>query len=141
MRLLQLGHRADVAGAELVRMPHLLALRDEQLADALLRVRATVEHLRVGPQRALVDAEQVDPAGERIGERLEDERDDLAVGIGLERDLACLHTAGLDRRGQVFDERVEQPVGCEIAGSDAARDREQLAARHAVLQDSDDLLV
>src|SRR6266566_5174441 len=46
--LLELGHRADVAGPELVAVPHLLALRDEQLPDPLLHVRPAVVDLGVG---------------------------------------------------------------------------------------------
>ena len=45
--LLELGDGADVAGAELVGVHGLLAAEDEQLADALLVVRAGVEHLGV----------------------------------------------------------------------------------------------
>jgi hypothetical protein len=62
VRLLQLGHRADVAGAELVGVLGLLALRHQQLPDALLDVGAAVLHLRVVLQHALVDAEQVHAA-------------------------------------------------------------------------------
>ena len=68
VRLLQLGHGADVAGAELVGVVGLLALRHEQLADPLLHVGAAVVHLRVVREHALVDAEQVH-AARRTGRR------------------------------------------------------------------------
>ena len=58
-RLLELGDGADVAGAERVGVLGLLALEHEQLADALLGVRARVEHLVVVAHHALVDAEEV----------------------------------------------------------------------------------
>jgi len=41
--LLQLGHRADVAGAELLGVIVLLPLWNEQLSDSLLLMRAGVE--------------------------------------------------------------------------------------------------
>ena len=44
-RLLQLRHGADVARAELVRVLGVLALRHQQLADALLDVRPAVVHV------------------------------------------------------------------------------------------------
>ena len=44
-RLLELGHGADVAGPEGVGVALLAALGHDQRADALLGVRAGVEHL------------------------------------------------------------------------------------------------
>ena len=49
--LLELRDRADVAGAELVRLLGLLALRHQQLADPLLDVRAAVVDVRVVLER------------------------------------------------------------------------------------------
>ena len=51
--LLQLGHCADVPGAELIRVLVLLALGHERLADALLGVRAAVEDVGVVLDHAL----------------------------------------------------------------------------------------
>ena len=78
LHLLQLGDGADVAGPELLGRDVLLPLLEEQRAHALLRVRARVDERLVGPDRALEDAEEVDPAGERVGDRLEDEGGGLA---------------------------------------------------------------
>ena len=44
-------------------------------------------------------------------------------------------------RGQVLDDRVEQAVGAEVAGRDAAGDREQAAVVGPLLERGDDLLV
>ena len=114
-RLLELRHGADVAGAELLDVVDLLAGEHEQLADALLGVGARVEHLAVGAQHALVDAQQVDPPGERVGAGLEHVGEQLAVLVGAQLDLADLQRAVLDRRGQVLDDRVEQAGGAEVA--------------------------
>src|SRR5437764_249880 len=70
--LLELGDRADVAGAELGDVRGLLAAELDELADALLRVGARVEQVGVGLHRAGVHAEEVDAPGVRIGAGLED---------------------------------------------------------------------
>ncbi len=72
VRLLELGHRADVARPERVGVLDLLALRHEQLADPLLVMGAGVHHLGVVRDGALVDAEEVDAARVRVGAGLED---------------------------------------------------------------------
>ena len=43
------------------------------------------------------------------------------------------------RRGQVLDQRLEQPVGAEVLGRDPAGDREQVALGDPLLQRRDDL--
>ena len=95
--LLELGHGADVAGSELGRVAGARALEGQQRADPLLGVATRVQHLRVLLEHALVDPEQVDPAGERVGPRLEHVREHLPVLDRLERHLAHLETAVLDR--------------------------------------------
>ena len=118
-----------------------LAARLEQLPDPLLVVGARVEHVRVVRHHALVDAEEVDAAGERVGAGLEDVGEHLAVLDRLERHLLDLEAAVLDGRGQVVDDRVEQPVGAQAGRGDAAGDREDVAVVGAVLERGDDLLV
>ena len=96
--LLELGDRADVARPERVGVADVLAARHQQLADALLVMGARVHDLRVVGHRALVDAEEVDAARERVGARLEHVGEHLALGIGLEREaLLDLDAAVLDR--------------------------------------------
>jgi hypothetical protein len=102
--LLELGDGADVPGPERVGLADLLAARLQQLADALLVVRARVEHLGVVGHHALVDAEQVDATGERVGARLEDVGEHLAVLYRLERHLAAA------RRGSRLGVHVEPAV-------------------------------
>ena len=111
----------------------LLALLEEERAHPLLRVRARVDERLVGADRALEDAEEVDPAGERIGDRLEDEGGRLGA-------LDVRDRARLRRRGHSLDDQVEQRVRAEVLGRDAARDREDLAARDRVLERVRDLL-
>jgi hypothetical protein len=104
-------------------------------------VGARVEDVRVGAERALVDPEEVDAAGEGVGAGLEDEREHLAVRLGFERDLAGLQRAVLGRGRQVVDERVEQPVGTDARRGHAAGDREDVAGVDALLERVDDLVV
>ena len=139
--LLELGHRADVARPERVGLLEVLALRHEQLPDALLVMGARVQHVRVVRDRALVDAEEVDAARVRVGARLEHVGEHLAVGVRLERHVLDLERAVLDRRGQVVDDRVEQAVGGQAGGGHAAGDREDVPVVGAVLERGDDLVV
>ena len=98
----------------------LLALLEEERAHPLLGVRARVDERLVGADRALEDAEEVDPAGERVGDRLEDEGGGLgALDVG--------DRAHLRRRGDALDDQVEQGVRAEVLRRDAARDREDRA--------------
>jgi hypothetical protein len=74
LRLLELGHGADVAGRERGSLLVLLALERQKLAEAFLAMRASVHERRVAGELAVEHAEDRDPAGERVGDRLEDER-------------------------------------------------------------------
>jgi hypothetical protein len=140
--LLELGHGADVARAEAVGVADVLASRHEQLADALLVMGARVHDLRVVGHRALVDAEEVDAARERIGARLEHVGEHLALGVGLEREaLFDLDAPVLHRAREVVADGVEQPVGAQPRRRHAARDREDVAMVGAVLERLDDLVV
>ncbi len=105
-----------------------------------------VEGVGVRAQGAPVDAEEVDPAGVGVGERLEDVGDEGPVLVGLDLDLLAAragrrHRAAHRRRGQVLDQRLEQAAGAEVARRHAAGDREEPPRRHALLQRADDLVV
>ncbi len=140
-RLLELGDGADVAWPEVGDVAVLAAFEGQQLPDPLLGVRAGVQHLRVVPDHALVDAEQVDPSGERVGPGLEDVGEHLLSSIRLERHPADLEAAVLDRRGEILDDRVEQAIRAEVARRDPAGDGEHRAVVGALLERRDDLLV
>src|SRR5256884_309204 len=106
-RLLELGDRADVARPELLRLLVVLALELEQLADALLRVGPGVHERGVAVQRAAQDTEDVDPARERVGDRLEDER----------RRRGPVHADGgllVGRRRDALREQVEERRRAEV---------------------------
>ena len=139
--LLELRDRADVARAELVGVLGVLALRRQQLADALLGVDAAVVHLRVVLEHALVDAEEVHAPGVRVRERLEDEGDHVLRLVRLERHAVELDRAALRRRGQVLHEGVQQPVDGEVARGSAAGDGEQVPLGDALLESGHRLLV
>ena len=132
--VLELRHGAEVAGAELVGLLVLLALERQQLADPLLVVGARVDERRVGGDRALDHPEDVDAAGERVGHRLEDEGGALGA---VDVDVEVL----LRRRRDALDEQVERRGRPEVLRRDTAGDREDLAARHCVLERVRNLLV
>ena len=96
---------------------------------------------RVVLEHALEDAEQVQAPGVGVGHRLEHQRHGVAVLAGLERQPVQLHRALHGRRGQVFDEGLEQARGAEVARGRAAGHREQLAGGDALLQRGHRLLV
>ncbi len=127
LHLLQLGDGADVPGAELLSRDVLLALLEQERPHPLLRVRARVDERLVGPDRALEDAEEVDPPGEGVGDRLEDERG----GVGA---LDVRDRAGLRGRGHALDDQVEQRVRAEVLRRDPAGDGEDLAPSDRVLE-------
>ncbi len=111
-----------------------LSLESEQLADPLLVVVAGVHERRVGADPALDHPEDVDPPGERVRDRLEDEGGALrAVDVHVE--------VLLRRRGDTLDEQVERRGRPEILRRDPAGDREDLSPSDGVLQRVRDLLV
>src|ERR687886_726750 len=133
LRVLQLRHRADVARPELRRLVVLLALEEQELADALLRVHARVHERGVAGEGPVEDAEEVDATREGVRDRLEDERRGRGA---VRRDGGLL----VGRRGNPFGEQVEQRRRAEVLRRDAARDREELAARHGRLERARHLL-
>ena len=144
--LAQLRDRADVARAELVDRPHVLALGHRELADPLLLAPGHVERVRVGGKHAGVHAQHVDPPGVGVGGRLEREGEQLAGLVRLDLDRLIVGAERGDRavqggRRQVLHERLEQPVGAEVAGRDPAGDREQVALGDPLLERRDDLVV
>jgi hypothetical protein len=64
----------------------LLALQREKLADPFLPPRTVIRQRRVRPDLPGDDAEDVDPAGERVGDGLEDEGRG-AVALDAELDV------------------------------------------------------
>ena len=80
VRLLELGHRADVARLDLRHRGLRLALQQLEVAHALGHVTRRVVHGAVGLEGAGVDAEERDPAGVGVGDGLEDEGGEGRVG-------------------------------------------------------------
>jgi hypothetical protein len=126
LHVLQLGDRADVARAEAVGLVVVLALQHHQRAEALLRLVAQVDERRVGGDGAAVDAERVDPPGERVGDGLEDEGG-RAAAVGDRRRLAR-------RRRDALHEQIEQGVRAEVLRRDAAGNRVELVLRDRGLE-------
>ena len=132
--VLQLGNRAEVALAELLRRGRRLALELQQRAHPLLRVLAVVDERRLGRHLALQHAEEVDLPGERVGDRLEDER-------GGRRAFDVEGRTALRGRRDALDEQVEERVRAEVLRRDGAADGEDLAARHAELERRRDVVL
>ena len=101
VNVFEFRHRADVARFELGDRDLLLALEQLQFSDALFVIFARVPVGRVGFERARVDAEQRDAAGERIGERFEDQRSRKCFGAALEGDFFALGVFPVDGLGFV----------------------------------------
>jgi hypothetical protein len=131
--VLQLRDRADVTLAEAVGVLVLLALEAEQGAEPLASVRARVDERRVAGHLALEHAKDVDPPGERVGDRLEDEGGDARL---LELDRRALPR----RRRDALDDEVEERARAEVLRRDAAGDGEHLAAGDGVLERVRDLV-
>src|SRR5581483_5442306 len=123
----------EIADAQRLPRLVLLPLQQEDLAEALLRVRARVDERRVARHRAGEDAEAADAARERIGDRLEDEDRLLRVAELDRRPLPR-------RRGDALDEQVEERARAEVLRGDTARDGIELVARDRSLQRSGDIL-
>ncbi len=91
-----------------------------------------IDKSRVGLDLAGIDAETRDPAGKRVCDRLEDECRHVRVGVD--------RRALLRRARHTFDDQVEQRVGAQVLGRDAAGDRVDLVARDRILQRVRDVL-
>jgi hypothetical protein len=105
----------------------LLPLELEQRSEPFLRLGAQVHERRVGGHAPLQNAEEVDPARERIGDGLEHEdRGGGAVRVD--------GRALLGRRGNALDEEVEESVRAEVLRRDTTGDGEDLPLRDRGLQ-------
>ena len=116
----QLRDRADLAGLELADRLLLLAVQEEQLADALLVVATLVPDVALGVERAGQDAQEGQPADERVRRRLEHAREERAVGIRRDLDLRAAlgerrDRAFVGRGGEVSDDRVEHGLQADAA--------------------------
>ena len=144
--VLQLRHRTDVAALQLGHGNLLLALQELQLADALFVVARGVPVAGVGLERAGVDAEERDAAGERIGEGLEHERGGERLGAAVEGDFFALRILAGDglrlvRGGQQRDHRVEDGVSADVVRRRAEEQREDLMMRDLALETVDQLFL
>ena len=127
----ELGHGADLAGLQLAGRLLLLAVEQQQLADPLVLAPVGIPGVALAVERARVHPQVGQPADVRVGRGLEHPDQERARRIGLDRDLvARLGLAGDGRRlvggrGQVADERIEQPAEPDVLGRAADEDRGQ----------------
>ena len=91
----------------------------DQVAEPLGRALRRVLHRRVGFQRALIDAEHRDAAGELIGDRLPHERGVRRLLVGALRTTSAPDASSrlerpLGRRRHVGDDGVEQRLRADV---------------------------
>ena len=115
LRVLELRHRADVAGLDLRDLGLGLALQQQERAHALGGVAAHVVDGGVGLQRAGVDAEEGDAPGVRVHDRLEHE--------GRERRVRGGPAGRLRLRGGVDARRPRRGPRARAAGRRSRRGR------------------
>ena len=95
VQLVDLRHRADVAGNRVRDLRVLLALQLVQVRDLERLARIADEQLRAGAHRALMHAKHAEPADERIDVHLEHVRDHVLVGSGVDLDALGLRALRL----------------------------------------------
>ncbi len=105
---IELGHGADIPGADFDDRLLGLAAHHEELSDALGGVPGGVEYLRVGAYRAGVDAEIGEFAHVGVGGRLEDQCRQWPALAGLRLTLLQEYFP-LPGGGQVIADGVQQP--------------------------------
>ncbi len=130
VRVLELGHRADVARGQPLDLDPLLALLDRQVVELLRRLVLRVPDLLAVPDVAGVQAEQGHVAHVRLGHGLEHPAHQGRLG----------RRRALGRRGQQLDHLPEQGPETIGLGGAAAEQRHDLAGQHRLLHRADELL-
>src|SRR5205807_8881681 len=131
MDVLELRHRADVAGAQLGNRQLLFALQQLEFANALLVILGGVPVAAVGLECSGVHAEERHAPGKWIRERLEYQRRRECLRAPLEGRLFALAVAPLDGPGFVWgrqerDDRVENRMSRDVVRSGIEQHREDL---------------
>ena len=131
--VLQLRDGAEIADAQRLDGPVLLAVQEQDLSEPLFCMCPRVDERGVARDRPGQYAKAADPPRERVGDRLEHEHRLLRVA---ELDRRAL----LRRRRHALDEQVEQRRRAEILRGDTARHGIELVTRHGILQRLGDVL-
>ena len=130
VRLLELGHRDDVAGPGLGHVDVLLALRKEEPGEALVHAPGRVPVVAVRLKMAGQDAQVRDPAGEGVGDGLEDLGDGVVLLVAEDHDGLSVLPGPLVlaafRRGQERHAGVEDAERADPVGRGSAEDRKIL---------------
>jgi len=136
-----LGHGTDVAGDAATDFDMFLALQLEQVANLERLARVTDVELGLLGDRALVDAENAELAGKRVGSDLEHVRQRVLGRVGFGREVLWILLADIKRRrvalgrvGHQFDDDVEQLLHPGAGTRRDEADRDQVALTERLLE-------
>ena len=135
VRVLELDHRADVAGAERADRLARLAVEQVNLPDALVDLAVAVEQIHAGGDRAGIDAEERQFAEMRLGHRLEDVEPPVrgsssATSTSLPLASTRLDLFAVHRRRAVFGDEIHQPRDADVVFRRRAEQRDEQFLLH-----------
>ena len=134
VRVLELHHRADVAGAERGDVFAALAVEQENLADAFGDLAVAVEQIRAAAELAGIDAEEGQLAEVRLAHRLENVGDRFAA---IEGDFGFVATGvkggdifAVHRRRAVFGDEIQEARDADVFFRRGAEERDEQFLLH-----------
>lgn len=141
VRVVQLRHAADVAGMQARHLDPFPALRDREMVEFHRAVARGVVHLLPGRHGPAERPEKRDVADMRLGGRLEHERRERRVVVGMNLDglaafgalegVELLHLVCVRHEGH---EEVQHGADADHQVCRTAEDREEILALHRFLQ-------
>ncbi len=142
----QLGDSPDLARLELADGLLLLAVEQQQLADALVLVAGRVPDVGLRLERARQHAQVGQASHERVGRGLEHADQQRPGLVGRQLDRGPRLVGGLRRRlvgggGEVADDGVEQAAELDALGRRADQHRGEDAVLHPLAQAQLELVV
>ena len=125
-------HGADVSGQNFLDVFALIGVHLEQAANALMLLRARVQHRLARVQLSRVHTDKRQLTDIRVGHDLEGQGRERLVVVSFARDrlpsvgIEAMRFFGVERRGQVIDHRVEQRLDTFILERRSHHHRKQL---------------
>ena len=134
----ELGGDANVASDELIDLDLLLTALQEEVPEALRRLRSRIDRAHARRQRAGEHLHEREVADEGVGDRLEDLHDEIAVGGSFDGSLDQCVLATKRRRHQV-DHIVQDPVDPNAKRRTSRHHRNNVATFDRVVECGGDL--